>query len=67
MFLGPALMTGLDANKDGTITREELVHGFQKWFQSWDKEKSGALTEEQLRAGLNQELMPPGFGPPRGD
>jgi len=74
MFLGNAFMAALDANKDGTLARDEFTQGFAKWFQSWNTDKSGALTDEQLRAGINQDLSPfpngtpgrPGLGPPGG-
>ena len=72
MFLGPAFMMALDANKDGQLAREEFIQGFAKWFEAWNTDPSGALTEEQLRAGINKLLPPfrggppdgPGFGPP---
>jgi hypothetical protein len=74
MFLGPAFLAELDANKDGMLTRAEFTGGFQRWFDTWDSERTGYLTEEQLRAGLNTALTPfrgrppgiPGFGPPPG-
>jgi hypothetical protein len=63
-FLGNAFMEALDTDHDGTLTREEVLHGFQRWFRAWDTEKAGALTEEQIRAGMNQALAPGGFGRP---
>lgn len=74
MFLGGAFMSALDADKDGWVSHDEFVQGFAKWFASWNKDKSGALSDEQLRAGINQDLAPfrggppggPGFGPPGG-
>ena len=56
----------IDQNK----THDEFIQGFAKWFGTWNVDRSGALTEEQLRAGINQDLAPfrggPGFGPPDG-
>ena len=70
MFLGNAFMAALDTDKDGVITRVEFAQGFAKWFEAWNTDKSGALTDEQLRAGISQDLAPfrggPGFGPPGG-
>lgn len=74
MFLGGAFMTAMDTDKDETITRGEFTQAFGKWFESWNTDKGGALTDEQLRAGINQEFSPfrggppggPGFGPPGG-
>ncbi|MEW6160731.1 MAG: CotH kinase family protein, partial [Verrucomicrobiota bacterium] len=69
-FLGGPLMTSLDGNKDSELTRAEVVDGFKRWFHSWNTDKSGTLTEEQLRAGITQELTPfrggPGGGNPAG-
>ncbi|MHB8521350.1 MAG: CotH kinase family protein [Limisphaerales bacterium] len=70
MFLGNIFMFALDANKDGQITHDEFVQGFAKWFDAWNTDRSGVLTDEQLRAGINQDLAPgrggPGGGPPFG-
>jgi len=73
-FLGNMFMTALDANKDGELSRAEFTQGFAKWFAAWNTDKSGLLTDEQLRGGINQDLAPnfggmrggPGFGPPGG-
>ena len=56
-FLGQAFMNVLDADKNGALTSDEMAKGFDKWFSDWNSDKSGLLTEEQLRDGLNQILM----------
>jgi spore coat protein H len=66
IFLAQAFMTALDADKDGAVTRAEFTQGFLKWFNSWNTDHSGALTEVQLRAGINQDLSPFRGGPPPG-
>jgi spore coat protein CotH len=74
MFLARPFKDALDANKDGEVTQEEFGDGVKKWFQSWNKDQSGVLTEDQLRAGIDRDLSPfrggppggPGFGPPGG-
>ena len=58
-------MTALDANNDGAITRDEFIQGFAKWFTTWNTDKTGLLTGEQLRAGIDQEFPPLRDGPPR--
>ena len=58
----PTFVTAADADKDGTVTRVELKNTFTKWYDQWDADKTGALTEEKLRAGLNAALPAPQFG-----
>ncbi len=71
MFLTQPLMSALDADKNGEVTKAEFEQTFMRWFEAWNTDHSGSLTEEQLRDGINKELMafrggPPrmGFGPP---
>ena len=66
-MLGPAFMNMLDGDKDAHLTREEVTQGFTRWFESWNSDKSGILTDEQLRDGINQEFMPRGGQPRRAD
>lgn len=58
----PAFVTATDTDKDGSVTRVELKNTFTKWYDQWDADKTGALTEEKLRAGLNVALPAPQFG-----
>jgi hypothetical protein len=66
MFIGPALFTATDANKDGSLTRAEFKETFAKWFAEWDADKSGSLNEGKLRTGLSAALPQPNFGGPGG-
>ena len=72
MFLGRVFMETLDSNKDDEVAKQEFIDGFDKWFKSWDTDKSGSLDDVKLRAGINKDLSPfrgggpPGFGPPGG-
>jgi spore coat protein H len=60
------LMAALDANHDGALTHEEFTQGFARWFNHWNTDKSGLLTERQLRTGISQDLTPSHKGPPSG-
>jgi type 1 glutamine amidotransferase len=66
--VAPGLFTATDTNKDGAVTRDEMKATFDRWFTEWDSAKAGALTQEQLLAGLNAALpqAPPGGGGGRG-
>jgi formylglycine-generating enzyme required for sulfatase activity len=55
---GP-MFTAADADRDGAVTRDELSALFRKWFDTWDSASGGALTEEQVVAGVNAALPQP--------
>jgi hypothetical protein len=57
-----SLTHSADSDNDGAVTQAELSALFEKWFDDWDIDKSGALSGEELRAGLGKSLMPPPFG-----
>ena len=59
MFGG--LFTAADADKDGTVTRQEFHATFDKWFTDWSG-GSGAVTGAQLADGLNVVFPPPAGG-----
>ncbi|MCZ7637083.1 MAG: hypothetical protein M5U12_14220 [Verrucomicrobia bacterium] len=56
--MGPTFLTAADADKNRSVTREEFVQTFQRWFEAWNKDRSGSLSEPQLRVGIDQELAP---------
>lgn len=62
MFLGPALFSATDSNKDGKLTKAEFTGAFSKWFSDWDTAKTASLTEENLQAGMNATIPRPNFG-----
>lgn len=53
-----ALFTSLDANGDGTLTRDELTSGFNAWFTAWGG-SNGTLTHDQMVAGVSKLLPAP--------
>ncbi|WP_321475287.1 CotH kinase family protein [uncultured Paludibaculum sp.] len=65
-FLAPVFLQAMGAGQNGAITQEQFTRGFTKWFASWGGAKTGFLTEEQLRSGINRDLAPRGMpgGPP---
>jgi hypothetical protein len=63
--LAEQVLRAADGDGDGKLTRPEFVGLFARWFTQWDIEKSGALDEAHLDAGLREALPPPPFdGPP---
>jgi spore coat protein H len=66
MFLAQAFMTALNADEDRVVTQPESTRGFVKWFDSWNTDHGDALTELQLRAGINRDFSPFRGGPPPG-
>jgi hypothetical protein len=66
MFLGPIWMQALDKQKKGEIASEDFAQSFARFFQTWNTDKTGFLTEEQLRGGINKDLSPFRDGPPGG-
>ncbi len=66
MSTGASLYAAVDADKDGSVSRGDFKEAFAKWFGEWDKEKAGALSEEQLRGGISAALPRPDFGGARG-
>lgn len=66
--LAKLLLTAMDGNKDGKVTKEELLAGAGKFFDQCDKDKKGKIGRKTLEEGLNR-IIPhppgmPGGGPP---
>jgi putative heme-binding domain-containing protein len=59
LFVGPGLFAALDADKDGSLTREEMKGAFSRWAVAWDTDRNGSLTEAEIRDGLNAALPRP--------
>jgi hypothetical protein len=55
----------LDQNKDASVTKAEFTQGFARLFEAWNTDKSGYLTLQQLRSGIEKDLSPSsdGFSP----
>jgi hypothetical protein len=53
------LLEALDTNKDGKVTKDELVAGVKRFFEDCDKDKTGKLTEDQIAEGLTRLIPQP--------
>ena len=54
---GPsAMLTKYDANKDGTVTRDELIAGLRAEFAAHDLKRNGCLDDAQV-ADINQSRV----------
>lgn len=62
--IAPAFFDASDPNKDNSLTRAEFKAAFTKWFDQWDSQKQGTLTQDDLRKGLDSVLPRPRFGGP---
>ena len=63
-MMGRTLFPKLDINHDGTLTHDEFRQTFHQWFESWNTGQTGQLTADELRKGINQDMMPfPPGGP----
>jgi len=62
--MAPILFGALDADKDGSLTRDELRASFDKWFTEADSAHTGAVSQEQLAAVLNGIFPQPAAPPP---
>ncbi len=59
LALGPMVFKAADANGDRQVTRLEFEKLGEQWFEKWDTDHTGQLTETQLRAGLTAALALP--------
>jgi hypothetical protein len=57
--LAKPLLAALDTDKDGTVSKDELVAGVKKFFKLCDKEGKGTLGQPQITEGLKAILPPP--------
>ena len=62
----PAIFTASDADKDGSLTREELKGAFTKWFTAWDTDKTGSIAQDAIAQGLDSAMGQPQGGGERG-
>ncbi|MBM3846293.1 MAG: hypothetical protein FJ405_08410 [Verrucomicrobia bacterium] len=65
MFMAPAFVREGDQNADTKLSSSEFSGLSEKWFAAWDKDKTGSLTREQVGAGMESFMTPPG-GPGAG-
>jgi spore coat protein CotH len=66
-FLAAPLLALADTDKDGKVSAKEFHALGEKWFTTWDTNKTSELNHSQITRGLNLSFpVPPGFGPPGG-
>lgn len=56
--VAPRLFQAADRDRDGVLTRAELLATFEAWAADWDQAGKGA-SPEQVRAGLDRALPRP--------
>jgi type 1 glutamine amidotransferase len=57
--VAPAIFTAADTNKDGMVTRAELMTAIEKWYADADSAKAGSITQDQLATALNAAFPAP--------
>jgi type 1 glutamine amidotransferase len=62
--IAPALFTNADANRDGAVTRGELMSALERWFGDADTAKAGSITPAQLSTALTAAFPTPPPPPP---
>ena len=55
---GGALLRALDADRDGSLTADELTSTFDRWYAAADTTKTGSISAQQL-GGVIDHAMPP--------
>jgi Ca2+-binding EF-hand superfamily protein/cytochrome c2 len=61
-LLDKPFLDTLDKDKDGKLSKEELVAGVKQFFSKQDTEKTGKLTQQQIADGLSAIIkVPPRF------
>ena len=58
-WLAQRVFSACDTNGDGTLTRDELVAAFERWFREWDAEGRGSLDPAALGQGLERLVGSP--------
>jgi spore coat protein CotH len=62
-MIAGALFRGANVDKDGKVTKKQLVELVEKIFKEADKDGKGAVDQKALADALNR-LLPQQFGPP---
>ena len=60
--LNIALMLGFDANRDGSVTREEVEAGLRSQFERADADRSGSLNLSEMQAENGRRWQASGTG-----
>lgn len=64
-FLARPVLTAVDKDKDGKLSKDEMNAAIKTLFAKLDKDHKGELNQDALTEGINKLLpRPPGFGRP---
>jgi Ca2+-binding EF-hand superfamily protein len=58
-FLAQPFIKTLDRDKDGKLTKDELVAGVKQFFKNQDKDQAGKLSQKEISDGLTAIIPTP--------
>ncbi|MCX8107466.1 MAG: CotH kinase family protein [Verrucomicrobiae bacterium] len=61
MAIAPVFIKWGDSNKDARLSKREFAQLSKQWFVEWDTNRSGTLTLEKVRDGINTVMSAPGM------
>ncbi len=62
-FIGPPMLKAADTDNNQRVSKEEWAALYDKWFETWDKNKDAQLDTPEITSGLNSTFAPPPGGP----
>ena len=62
-LLAPLLIGEGDGDRDGDLDQGELLALGSRWLETWDRDKSGKLDEDEIAAGVDSASSKSPLGP----